>query len=113
MPQLRQVKFADYRLDEKEKKAFINWEKENGDDLFDHIQVLLHADHKVSITYSDKDQTTIVSVTCWAEMTANYGYCTSSRHSDPRVALSIAVYKILVILADTIWAEARGGDDWG
>lgn len=113
MAKLRNVSFADYRLTEKEKKEFLSWQKNNEGTLFEYVTQMIRRGNKISISYGEKDQTTIVSVTCWDETSPNHGYCLSSRHADPLTTLGLAIYKIEVVLINTTWEDASKTGSWG
>lgn len=110
---LRQVEFVPVRLNAEQKIAFVDFESKEGIDIGEMLTELILNGYKVSISYADKSQSFVASVTCRVDEAPNKGLCVTSHHETPYRALMVALYKHFVVLDKTPWKEYAEGDTWG
>lgn len=108
-----QIEFVRCPLSTASKKKFKIWEETARDDLFTYLEQILLSGIRVSLSYSHKDATCIVSLTDRDEASINHEKCVSSRHADPLTAVMVAVYKHFEVLKDSDWSEYAKEDEWG
>ena len=107
------IEFVSCTLSSQQKKAFAKWRETAEDDLYTYLEQVLLSGVRLSISYSHKDQTCIVSLTDRDEASVNHEKCVSSRHQDPLTAVLVALYKHFEVLKDSDWSEYVKEDSWG
>lgn len=105
--------FVNLKLSEKDKTAFKKWAVEQVNDLDMHLTNLILGGHKLSLSYSEKNQSYSCAITCRDKTSVNVNKCVVSMHKSPYDALWVALYKHVKLLGDSDWTDVVGEDDWG
>lgn len=99
------VTFINVTLEKADKDAVAEWARRKGFNYLNELEHQLQSGHKVGLTWDNRNQCFIASVTCWTDGDENYGHCFSSRHVSIRKALELTLYKVLVTLDGKKWAD--------
>lgn len=113
-PGFNDFQFADIRLSETDKKAFLKWYEENSGDLYIHIAEMVNDGCKLSASWSDANDCYIASFTCLNDKSENYCLVLSSRSDDLFEAIAINIYKHRVMVGDSNpWPTSKTTQVWG
>jgi hypothetical protein len=108
-----QVIFVNVRVERAQKDAVGKWAGRKGFDYLTELEHLVQAGYKVGVSWDNRNQCFIVSVTCWEDGAANYAHCFSTRHGSIQKAIELMLYKVNVLLEESPWGEVSQADDWG
>ena len=107
------TEFVRCELDADDKKKFAAWSKNPGQTADDLLIEVLQANHKVSYSFSDHNDSFIVSVTGKPEDCDNAKKCYTSHAKDPITAFWVAMYKYHVIWNKEPWEASEETEDFG
>jgi len=105
--------FIRCELDSAEKKKLSAWVAKPPASIEDLMTEVLQANHKISYSFSDHNDSFIVSVTGKPEDCDNASKCFTSHAKDPITALWVAMYKYHVIWNKGVWENASEEADFG
>jgi hypothetical protein len=105
--------FVRCELTEKDRAALVKWSEKPPMSLDDMVIEILQRNHKISYSYSEHNDSFIVSVTGKPEDCDNAGKCFTSHAKNPVKALWVAVFKFFVIFNAEPWEDAGEEADFG
>lgn len=106
--------FENLEFTEAERNAVGSWIDSITDDPFDCIVVLVEAQYKVGLSYSEYHSVNQISATCKDKSSPYFGYCFTFRHSDVRRGLLAMRYIYDSLLAEELYElKAKQNEyDW-
>lgn len=108
-----QVIFVNVRVERAEKDKVAKWASRKGFDYLAELEHLVQAGYKIGVSWDNRNDCFIVSITCWEEGTENYAHCFSTRHGNIKRAIELMLFKVNVLLEESPWGEVSQADDWG
>ena len=105
--------FIRCELSSEDKKQFVAWQSTKNLDIDTLVIEMLQANHKISFSYSEHNDSFICSVTGKTEDCDNSGKCYTSHAKDYVTALRLAVYKFHVIFKGQAWEDLGEESDFG
>lgn len=105
--------FVRYTLSSEDKKSFEAFVKKPPMDLDSLVNEVLQANHKISFSYSEHNDSYIVSVTGKPEDCDNAKKCYTSHAKDFTTALWVAMFKYHVIWNKEPWEDVEPESDFG
>lgn len=105
--------FVRYTLTAADKKAFAAFCAKPPMDIDSMVNEALQANHKVSFSYSEHNDSYIVSVTGKPEECDNASKCFTSHAKTYSQALWVAMFKYHVIWNKGVWEDVEPEEDFG
>lgn len=105
--------FIRCELDAAEKKKLVTWTQKPPASIDDLVIEVLQANHKISYSFSEHNDSFIVSVTGKQEDCDNANKCYTSHAKTPTTALWVAMYKYHEIWQKGPWENASEESDFG
>lgn len=112
-PQFGNMEFIRCELDAAEKKKLVAWTAKPPASIEDLVIEVLQANHKISYSYSEHNDSFIVSVTGKAEDCDNSNKCYTSHAKSPTQALWVSMYKYHEVWSKGPWENASEESDFG
>lgn len=105
--------FVRCELTTPQKAEFKKWVSSKDVDLTSLVNEILQTNHKVSFSYSENNDSYIVSITGKQEDCDNANKCVTSHAKDYVTALYLAAYKYHVIFRGEPWEDIGETEDFG
>lgn len=105
--------FVRYTLTAADKKAFAAFCNKPPMDIDSLVNEVLQANHKISFSYSEHNDSYICSVTGKPEECDNAGKCFTSHAKTYTQALWVAMFKYHEIWAKGVWEDVEPEEDFG
>lgn len=111
-PKFEDFKFVQIRLYEADKDKFEQWRKSEGQDTDLLLARMAMDGYKMSLSWDENHSCFICSHTCLNPKDENYCLVLTSRSDDVLEAMSMNVFKHLVMCHDTVWPMSENAS-WG
>lgn len=95
--------FIDYQLSAEEKDACEAWKESLGGDFLNCPDDVVQAGYRITFTFDDKNNCIVVTVIGRATDCPNYNKAMTTRHSNIQKALTMAMYKQIVVFDYQSW----------
>ena len=95
--------FIDYQLSDEQKVACTQWAEELGAGILDLPDEVVRAGYRITFTHDEKNGCVVVTVLGRAVSNPNYNKAMTTRHSDIRRALEMALFKQIVVFEYESW----------
>ena len=105
--------FIKCELTSDDKKKFADWVKKPPMDFDSLMNEVVHANHKISISYSEHSDSYIVSCTGKPEECDNASKCYTSHAKDITTGLWVMLYKYHAIWKGEAWEAVGEEADFG
>lgn len=112
-PPWNKTEFVNISLDVEEGKKFRLWFEAQGEKIADLLGEVVVDDYKISCSWDDTNQCFIGTFTGKEDQRFNAYKALSSRSDEWYEALSITLYKHLVMSKSGAWAGATQKNNWG
>lgn len=107
------VQFVRFELNAEDRKALPKYMEKSRDTLSDLMNQVLGTGHKISFSFSDHNDSYIVSVTGKPEGCDNANKCYTSHGKSWEVALWVSMYKFFVVWKGEVWEDLADDEDFG
>lgn len=112
-PEFTPTQFVRCELTAEERKDIPRFIKASDGELDTLVIEVLQANHKIGFSFSDHNDSFIVSVTGRPDECLNASKCFTSHGKDYVTALWVALYKYHVIWKKGVWEEGETDQDFG
>jgi len=107
------TEFVRCELTSEDKKHFADWVKKPPIPFDDLVNEVLDSNYKISLSYSEHNNSFICSVTGKPEDCDNSGKCYTSHAKDYITSMWVALYKFHVIWQKGVWESSGSEADFG
>lgn len=97
--------FAQSHLDDSDLAAYEQWAVENEPDLPEHLNTLVGEYYSVKLSFDDYNDCYTASATCMIADSDNFGGIMTARSEAPYDALTMVLYKVLVLFSGQPWPK--------
>lgn len=110
---MNSVTFVRFELSAEDRKALPKFIKENEKEFDNLVNMILGANHKISLSFSEHNDSYICSVTGKPEDCDNANKCYTSHGKTFLMAYWVALYKYHVVWKGEVWEDLDDAEDFG